>query len=694
MRVLINLMAVMATSFFLAACNGGSTSDAVQQLVEDNLPVSLERVEVTPTNPTTPLGVGVQFTATAVFSDSTNADVTDQVTWSSTDLGVATIDAAGMTTTISTGNTTIAAELNGVSSNDSGNSSVLTVSAAALTRIEVTPTTVSKALGYTQKFTATGVYSDMSTADITTMVSWHSNDNGIATISNNSGNEGEATTVAVGSVTISARHGGLSSDDTSTSSTFTVTDAVLTRIDLSPLTVSLAKGLTQQINATGTYSDNTTDDVTEAATWSSTDGLIASVSDIAGNKGLVTAEDVGNATISASLDGINSVDGDGDVAMTVTTEELTSIAITPDAPSIAKGLTQQMIATGTYTDSSTQDITTAVTWTSNTPATATISNASGSKGLVTSVDTGTTTISAALDGVDSGDDGNNETLTVTPAVLSSIMITPASPSINSGETEQFSATGTYSDATTADITPSVTWSSSDPDIATISNTSGTKGLATGVAEGTVSIDATHTSASINASDSGGEASLQVTPIYTSCLANLTDNPGALDGNYTIDPDGLGGVGSYNVFCDMSNGGFTLYTIDGVYDAPAAESQCATKGLQFFVPRTSAHLVSAINFATTDYLTIMGIYPKFNGAICTSTPLNSDNCTNWGPNDGGRYYVSTRTDIPEPNGDNSMIYSMLYQWSSGTLDWYNDAPVGYSSTSGILCSHPDEINITP
>ena len=68
---------------------------------------------------------------------------------------------------------------------------------------------------------------------------------------------------------------------------------------------------------------------------------------------------------------------------------------------------------------------------------------------------GTTGITAKLDGVTSPVD----TLTVTAAMLSSIALTPASPSVAKGLTEQFTATGTYSDGTTSDLTSQVTWAS-------------------------------------------------------------------------------------------------------------------------------------------------------------------------------------------------------------------------------------------
>jgi len=60
------------------------------------------------------------------------------------------------------------------------------------------------------------------------------------------------------------------------------------------------------------------------------------------------------------------------------------------------------------------------------------------------------------------------------ATLTALSITPTNLSIAKDTTQQFTATGTYSDNTTKDLTTSVNWSSSDPSVATISNA----GLAT------------------------------------------------------------------------------------------------------------------------------------------------------------------------------------------------------------------------
>lgn len=75
---------------------------------------------------------------------------------------------------------------------------------------------------------------------------------------------------------------------------------------------------------------------------------------------------------------------------------LVSIAVTPAAPSLAVGATVQLTATGTYSDSSTRELTSQVTWSSSAGLVATVSNAPGTKGVVSAVSAGTASIVATL----------------------------------------------------------------------------------------------------------------------------------------------------------------------------------------------------------------------------------------------------------------------------------------------------------
>lgn len=170
---------------------------------------------------------------------------------------------------------------------------------------------------------------------------------------------------------------------------------------------------------------------------------------------------------------------------------LSKIAITPASTSMAEGLSTQYAATGTYSDSSTANITSKVTWASSVTTVATI-NSSGlasTYGLVQ----GTTNITASLNGITS----NVAALTVGPPVLASITISPSSANINltTGATTcpsglgtcQFGATGTMTDGTSASL-GTLTWTSGTPAVATID----VNGLATALSiVGTTNITASN-----------------------------------------------------------------------------------------------------------------------------------------------------------------------------------------------------------
>ena len=269
---------------------------------------------------------------------------------------------------------------------------------------------------------------------------------------------GLATSVAAGASVISATLIGISG-----STTLTVTAPALQSITVTPRNAPwLQPAATEQFKATGNFSDGTTTDLSATAAWTSSSSLVATVS----ATGLATAVAVGSAVISAASGGVS-----GSAPLTVTTATLSTIAVAPAAPAIAAGQTRQLTATGSYSDGTSQDLTSSVAWTSATPAAATVNAATG---VATGVAPGSSVITATLGAVSA-----NVTLTVNAAALTKLDVTPASPSVPSGSTQQFKATGTFSDGTTADLTASVNWSSASPGVATI----GAGGLATVVAAG-------------------------------------------------------------------------------------------------------------------------------------------------------------------------------------------------------------------
>lgn len=120
-----------------------------------------------------------------------------------------------------------------------------------------------------------------------------------------------------------------------------------------------------------------------------------------------------------------------------------------------------MTATGTFSDGTTENITTKVSWSTSDSTVASV----GRTGMVTGGSSGSATIAAT-----SGNISGSTTVSVRLGNLLSIHVNPTNASINSGSTLQYQALGTVAGGQQYDITDSVTWTSSNPTVATISST--------------------------------------------------------------------------------------------------------------------------------------------------------------------------------------------------------------------------------
>lgn len=173
---------------------------------------------------------------------------------------------------------------------------------------------------------------------------------------------------------------------------------------------------------------------------------------------------------------------------------LAGLAIAPSAAvgvSVSLGASVQFTATGTYSDGSSADVTSEVTWGSSDPSAADFSSAAGGAGVLDPIAAGTTVISATHP------DGFAASVAVsvlplplyddpTDPVDSPLAISPENPTILIETTMQFAVSATLTDLSVVDYTGNVIWSSSDETVATISPT----GAAAALALGTSTITAT------------------------------------------------------------------------------------------------------------------------------------------------------------------------------------------------------------
>jgi hypothetical protein len=171
-------------------------------------------------------------------------------------------------------------------------------------------------------------------------------------------------------------------------------------------------------------------------------------------------------------------------------------------------------ANAELSDGTTPNYTQKVTWVSTNTAVATISNAAGTRGQVTAVSPGTSTIKATdpVSGVSSTDSGEDATVTVV-GPLESIAVSPVTITKVVGEFVVFTATGHYQGGGTKNLTQQVDWASSNEAVAIAPNDPGGpngKSRVDALAAGTSTISATDPATQIV-----GNASLTVrTPSAT------------------------------------------------------------------------------------------------------------------------------------------------------------------------------------
>jgi trimeric autotransporter adhesin len=421
---------------------------------------TLTSIVITDGNLTLAQGTSHGYTALGLYSDGGERQITNQVTWASSTMSVATIAATGRASAATPGTSMISATLGSVSAPPV----TLTVTSATIATVVVTPVMHTIAPLTQLPFVAVGIFSDASTQNITQDVTWSSSATGVASV-NTTDHLGLVTGVSGGPATITAVFSGVMG-----SAPLIVSSATVSSIAIVPGSVNIGTNASTELVAKATFSDSTTQIVNQVATWSSSADGVAAVDDTGTVGGVVP----GTATITASLGGVN---GTADV----TVEGVTSVAVLPTTASIPVGAIAHLQLIATLTDSTTQNITDASIWTSGSPAIAPAGDVSNTHGSVFGVAQGTSLIGAFFEPQIS-----SAVVTVTNATLSSLTLTaqPAAPNIPVNGSQAYKLTATYSDMTTQVVTNQAVWTSSDPTVAVVSS-----GFATPASTGTTTITA-------------------------------------------------------------------------------------------------------------------------------------------------------------------------------------------------------------
>ncbi len=243
--------------------------------------------------------------------------------------------------------------------------------------------------------------------------------------------------------------------------------ALVSSVSVAPSSATVARGATRQLTATALYNNGASQDVTALASWQSSNSTVASVS----TSGLVTANAVGTATITASYRGYS-----GSTTITVP-RTITALSVSPSSITLSPGSGYQLTATAAYDDGTTTNVTSSAAWSSSNTAVASVS----AGGYITASSTGTATIAAVYGGYSS-----SMTVTVTCSTGPSFdcpysLSGSAGSSVNQGQSIYYKFYASAGTSYTVTLTPSY----GDPDLTVYDpnrSTVGSSAAGTGVTD--------------------------------------------------------------------------------------------------------------------------------------------------------------------------------------------------------------------
>ena len=501
-------------TLLLVGCNNGdgglldTPTSPVDPIIELN---------VEPRQSSVPIGFSQQMQAYATLDSGKVIEVTqdEAITWNTSDANIATIsnsdNTKGLVTARQEGVVTIIAS-GSANGRTFEASATLTVTNAIVNQLLVKSETSSLPVGFEQQYRAEAILSNNQVLDVTqnSAISWQSSDTNIATVSNSASTKGQVTARAVGEVVITAS-GTANGQVFQASAIFNVSNAVVTELNVEPTTQSLPVGLEQQYSAKVKLSDNRVLDVTQdsAINWRVSDTNVASVNNNMAEKGLVKALQVGEVTVTAS--GVaNGQDFEASAILSVTDAVVTELIVEPVINTLPVGLEQQYLAKVILSNNQVLDVTqdSAINWRVSDTNVASVNNNMAEKGLVKALQVGEVTVTAS--GVANGQDFEaSAILSVTDAVVTELIVEPVINTLPVGLEQQYLAQVILSNNQVLDVTQdsAISWSTSDSNIAIVSNSAGTRGLVTALNEGSVTVTV---SGSANGQVFNASANLMVT----------------------------------------------------------------------------------------------------------------------------------------------------------------------------------------
>jgi len=444
--------------------NGGTD----EQTYTLNVVSKVDTIFVVPSDTAVALGDSAQLRAKAVFRDGTTEDVTAQAHWTSSDSSVVAVCQGGLVRAVGKGEAVVAVSL----FLRSGRGKVRVIS-PRLVDISVEPRDTLVAAGRSVRYRATGKFSDGSHTDVTTVATWTSTEVGVASVNS----LGLARTFVRGTTYIVASLG--TEQD---SVRLVVGPPELVGLEVFPADTLSPPGGTVQYRAIGSFSDGNRSAFTDSVDWTTSDTSVAEIGNVP-PKGLASLKAPGVIYIVASHPSTGISDS---TVLTVTEALPESLWITlDDVPveslNLALGDTAQLGATVRLSDGQERYATGTAVWYSTDTDVVEVEG-----GLVMALGTGSAEVVSSV-----GTVGDTLEVVVVPPEVVSLEVSPEGPVMGVGDSVWFRATGLLSSGDRLDVTSSdsLIWESSNPEVASVSNVPGIKGLTIGLSGGRTEVRA-------------------------------------------------------------------------------------------------------------------------------------------------------------------------------------------------------------
>ncbi|WP_178019645.1 Ig domain-containing protein [uncultured Paenibacillus sp.] len=365
-----------------------------------------------------------EFKLYATFADGTQELVMDKAQWSSDQTAIADV-IKGKVTGYKSGTATIKASYG-------DKQATATVRVDIPNQIVMNKTTVDMQMGDSVTLMANGQYKGGRVVDVSALADWSSSHPDVVEV-----NKGTLNGLKNGTATITVTYG-------TRTATMVVSVGVIEKLTPSQKKLSLRKNETKTVTLTTTYKDGLEKDVTAMADWSSSKPEVASV-----NKGQITANDSGSATITALF---------GGESVTISVDVEIADKLTADTYAISLEVNESKQVTLTSTDplGNKVDATELADWSSSSQTVVEVN-----QGLIHAIAEGKANVTAKYGGK-----------TVTIAVdVGSVQKLEASTEVltmQSGKTQSIQLTAVLPDGRTKDVTSLAEWSTGNIKIVSVS----------------------------------------------------------------------------------------------------------------------------------------------------------------------------------------------------------------------------------